>query len=282
MSETVTISIPLLRSLLRPRPEDGHKGTFGHALLVAGSYGMAGASLLAGRGCLRSGAGKLTIHIPPLNNDIIQMSLPEAVLHHDEDTSVWTSSPFTPLSPDAYSAMGIGPGIGTAPATARALHLALQTLAQRPRPLVLDADALNLLSQNPGWFLLLPRDTIITPHPLELHRLQDAGIRTDDVILVAKGHPTTIYIPGARPMRYLCPWGNDGMATAGSGDVLTGIILGFLAQGYPPPQAALLGVGLHALAGDMAAQRWGCHSLMASDLTDSLGEAFRQITSSSR
>lgn len=282
MSETVTISIPLLRSLLRPRPEDGHKGTFGHALLVAGSYGMAGASLLAGRGCLRSGAGKLTIHIPPLNNDIIQMSLPEAVLHHDEDMSVWTSSPFTPLSPDAYSAMGIGPGIGTAPATARALHLALQTLAQRPRPLVLDADALNLLSQNPGWFLLLPRDTIITPHPLELRRLQDAGIRTDDVILVAKGHPTTIYIPGARPMRYLCPWGNDGMATAGSGDVLTGIILGFLAQGYPPPQAALLGVGLHALAGDMAAQRWGRHSLMASDLTDSLGEAFRQITSSSR
>lgn len=280
MDRITDISIPLLKSLLRPRPQDGHKGTFGHALLVAGSYGMAGASLLAGRGCLRSGAGKLTVHIPCNNNDIMQMSLPEAVLQHDRDKTCWTTLPFSITSPPPYSAIGIGPGIGTSLATARILHETLQALAHVPRPLVLDADALNLLARNPEWFSLLPQDTIITPHPLELLRMQDAGIDTGNVILVTKGHPTTISIPGPQPRLYRCPWGNDGMATAGSGDVLTGIILGLLAQGYQPSHAAILGVSLHALSGDIAAQRWGRHSLMASDLTESLGQAFRLITSS--
>lgn len=278
MMESIDIGLQLLRSLIRPRPQDGHKGTFGHALLVAGSYGMAGASLLAGRGCMRSGAGKLTLHIPRHNNDIMQMSLPEAILHHDENNMCWTSSPFSSARPETYSAIGIGPGIGTAQETAGVLHDTLQALAMVPRPLVLDADALNLLARNPNWFFMLPQDTIITPHPLELRRMQDAGICTDNVILVAKGHRTIVDIPGSQPKQYRCPWGNDGMATAGSGDVLTGIILGLLAQGYPPSHAAILGVSLHAIGGDIAAQRWGRHSLMASDLAESLGMAFMQIT----
>lgn len=278
MEASTTIDMPLLRSLIRPRPQDGHKGTFGHALLVAGSYGMAGAALLAGRGCLRAGAGKLTLHTPWRNNDIVQVSLPEAIPHHDGDEARWTSSPFLSTRPDTYSAVGIGPGIGQAHHTALALHDALQELARTPRPLVLDADALNLLAQNPDWSHLLPVDTIITPHPLELRRMRDAGIGTGNMILVAKGHGTTIDIPGGQPGTYLCPWGNDGMATAGSGDVLTGIILGLLAQGYPPPHAAILGVSLHAISGDIAARRRGRHSLMASDLTESLGDAFKQIT----
>ncbi len=281
MPEVITISIPLLRSLIKPRPQDGHKGTFGHALLVAGSYGMAGASLLAGRECLRSGTGKLTLHTPRLNNDIVQISLPEAILHHDESDVRWTSLPFLTTSPETYNAVGIGPGIGTAQETAQALHGTLLTLAQSPRPLVLDADALNLLAQHPEWFALLPSDTIITPHPLELRRLQDAGICTDNVILVAKGHRTTIHIPGSTSQQYLCPWGNDGMATAGSGDVLTGIILGLLAQGYPPQHAAILGVSLHAISGDLAAQHRGRHSLIASDLTESLSEAMMAVLAQS-
>ena len=278
MSEAITISIPLLRSLIKPRPQDGHKGTFGHALLVAGSYGMAGASLLAGKACLRSGIGKLTMHIPLHNNDIVQLSLPEAVLHHDKDEKRWTSLPFSPSKSTCYNAIGIGPGIGTAHDTAEILHETLQTLAQTQCSLVLDADALNILAQNPDWFPLLPKNTIITPHPLELRRLKDAGIQTDNVILVSKGHNTTINIPGEHPRQYICPWGNDGMATAGSGDVLTGIILGLLAQGYKPSPAAILGVSLHAISGDIAAQKLGRHSLIASDLTDNIGEAFKQIT----
>lgn len=278
MTEIIDISLPLLRRLIRPRPQEGHKGTFGHALLVAGSYGMAGASVLAGRGCMRSGAGKLTLHIPRHNNDIMQMSLPEAVLHHDESDIRWTSSPFFHTRPETYNAIGIGPGIGTAQETARALHDTLQSLARVHRPLVLDADALNLLAQNPDWFSMLRRDTIITPHPLELRRMHDAGIRTDNVILVAKGHRTTINIPGPRPKQYRCPWGNDGMATAGSGDVLTGIILGLSAQGYPPSHAAILGVSLHAIGGDIAARQRGRHSIMASDLAENIGRAFMQIT----
>lgn len=278
MSEAITISIPLLKSLTKPRPQDGHKGTFGHALLVAGSYGMAGASLLAGKGCLRSGVGKLTLHIPKHNNDIIQIALPEAVLHHDDNENKWTSLPFPPSKPTDYSAIGIGPGIGTAHDTAKIVHETLQALSQTPRPLVFDADALNILALNPDWFSLLPKNTIITPHPLELRRMKDAGIQADNAILVSKGHNTTINIPGEQQRKYICPWGNDGMATAGSGDVLTGIILGLLAQGYPPPHAAILGVSLHAISGDIAARKQGRHSLIASDLADNLGEAFRQIT----
>ncbi len=277
MTEVITISPPLLRSLIKFRPQDGHKGTFGHALLVAGSYGMAGASLLAGKACLRSGAGKLTIHTPRHNNDILQISLPEAILHHDDSDTRWTSSPFRTMSHEAYSAVAIGPGIGTAPETAQALHHTLLTLAQSPRPLVLDADALNLLAQTPEWFSLLPPNTIITPHPLELRRLHDAGISTAGVILVAKSHRTTIHLPGTEYQQYLCPWGNDGMATAGSGDVLTGIILGLLAQGYPPQHAAILGVSLHAISGDIAAKHRGRHSLIASDLTEYLGKAFIEV-----
>lgn len=277
MSEPVTIDLPLLRSLIRTRPQDGHKGTFGHALLVAGSHGMAGASVLAGRACLRSGAGKLTVHIPRRNNDILQIALPEAVLHHDRDNARWTSSPFHPAQPGSYNAVGIGPGIGTEPETATAFFGALEEVSHTPLPLVLDADALNLLARHPEAFSLLTHDTILTPHPLELRRLRDAGIQPDNVILVAKGHHTTIHIPGPTGGTYICPWGNDGMATAGSGDVLTGIILGLLAQGYPPPHAAILGTCLHAISGDLAIRSHGRHGLMASDLAESLCRAFAYI-----
>ena len=270
--------IPFLQSILRPRPVDGHKGTFGHALLVAGSYGMAGAGILAGRGCMRAGVGKLTVHIPQRNNDIMQTALPEAILHHDEDDMRWTSMPVDTAPGTAYNAIGIGPGIGTRQETSDALHRFLESMAGCHVPMVLDADALNILSLHPDWLALLPQGTIITPHPLEYRRLVEAGACMDNGILVLKGHPTTITIPGGTPAQYVCPYGNDGMGTAGSGDVLTGIILGLLAQGYPPRDAALLGVGLHALSGDLAASELGQHSLIASDLIDNLPQAFKQMT----
>lgn len=272
------ISLQLLRSILLPRREDGHKGTFGHALLVAGSYGMAGAGILAGRGCMRSGVGKLTMHIPRKNNEIMQVALPEAILHHDDCDRHWTSLPIPSSSPITYNAIGIGPGIGLENDTARALYQMLNRISQEPLPMVVDADALNLLAQNPEWFALLPQDTIITPHPLEYSRLMEAGIRTDNVVLVLKGHHTTITIPGTLKEQYVCPYGNDGMGTAGSGDVLTGIILGLLAQGYSPKDAVLLGVSLHAISGDLAAGQLGRHSLIASDLVEYLPKAFQQIT----
>ena len=270
--------IPFLQSILRPRPSEGHKGTFGHALLVAGSYGMAGAGILAGRGCMRSGVGKLTVHIPLRNNDIMQVALPEAILHHDEDDLRWTSMPLDASVPIPYNAIGIGPGVGTGQETSEALHRMLETMAGTSIPLVLAADARNILAEHPHWANLIPNGTIITPHPLEYRRLLEAGACLDNVILVLKGHPTTITIPGNPPVKYECPYGNNGMGTAGSGDVLTGIILGLLAQGYPPQDAALLGVGLHALSGDLAASELGQHSLIASDLIENLHKAFKQMT----
>ena len=272
------ITIPFLQSIIRPRPAEGHKGTFGHALLVAGSYGMAGAGILAGRSCMRSGVGKLTVHIPKMNNDIMQVALPEAILHHDEDNMRWTSMPVDTAPGTAYNAIGIGPGIGTRQETSDALHRFLESMAGCHVPMVLDADALNILSLHPDWLALLPQGTILTPHPLECRRLVEAGACMDNVILVLKGHPTTITIPGDTPAQYVCPYGNDGMGTAGSGDVLTGIILGLLAQGYPPRDAAILGVSLHAISGDFASEALGRHSLIASDLTDYLPQAFKLIT----
>ena len=270
--------IPFLQSILRPRPVDGHKGTFGHALLVAGSYGMAGAGILAGRSCMRSGVGKLTVHIPKMNNDIMQVALPEAILNHDEDDKRWTAMPLDASVPMPYNAIGIGPGIGTGQETSDALHRFLESMAGCHVPMVLDADALNILSLHPDWLALLPQGSIITPHPLEYRRLVEAGACMDNVILVLKGHPTTITIPGDTPAQYVCPYGNDGMGTAGSGDVLTGIILGLLAQGYPQRDAAILGVSLHAISGDIASEALGRHSLIASDITDYLPQAFKLIT----
>lgn len=239
---------------------------------------MAGAAILAGKGCMRSGVGKLTIHIPQRNNDILQIALPEAILQHDTLETHWTSNPFASILPNKYNAIGIGPGIGREKKTAKALHETLIALHQANVPLVLDADALNILAEHPQWPDLLPTGSIITPHPLEYQRLCNAGVSLDNVILVLKGHPTTITIPGESPSVYECLFGNDGMGTAGSGDVLTGIILGLLAQGYEPKHAAILGVSLHALSGDFAAQELGRHSLIASDLVGYLHKAFNLIT----
>lgn len=270
-----------LQEMLLPRPAFAHKGTFGHALLVAGSQGMAGAAILATRGCLRSGVGKVTLHTAATNSPLVQISVPETIVAADANPRL--ISECLPLKP--YAAVGIGPGLGQDDLTAEALH---QYLALSNAPLVIDADAINLLAQHTDWQTLIPQSSILTPHPKELERLT-GRCATDyerlakamelaiqrQLYIVLKGHHTAVCTPLGRV--FFCPAGNSGMATAGCGDVLTGILTGLLAQGYRPREAALLGVWLHATAGDLAAQESEPECLLASDLIAHLPGAFKQL-----
>lgn len=270
-------------SLLKPRSKFSHKGTFGHALLVAGSLGKTGAAILAAKGCLKSGTGLVTVHLPHCGNQIIQTALPEAMVSPDDSENVISSIPLL----TNYKAVGIGPGIGKSDDTRHALH---SLLAHYPAPVVIDADALNLLSVNNEMIKLIPQGSILTPHPVEFERL--AGHAESDyerlhlalrfaqihhVILVLKGAYTAIALPDGNC--WFNSTGNPGMATAGSGDVLTGIVTGMLAQGYKPEEAAILGVYLHGLAGDLAVKDLSEEALLAGDIADHLGKAFSLLKS---
>jgi hydroxyethylthiazole kinase-like uncharacterized protein yjeF len=271
-----------IRSKFKIRSTFSHKGTFGHALVIAGSQGKMGAALLAGEACLRTGAGKLTIHIPQNGNTIIQSGLREGMVSLDPHVSCWTEPP--PLT--EYQAVGIGCGIGTNRLTANALF---ELISQCQIPLVLDADALNLLVQYPKNWNKVPSGTILTPHPGEFARIvgvsnngfeemaqMRAFCKKHDVIMILKGAYTKICIPSGQI--YINPTGNPGMATAGSGDVLTGIITGLLAQGYIPMDAAMIGVFIHGLAGDLALTDVGAYeSLIAGDIIRNLGKAFDTV-----
>lgn len=270
-----------VKQILRPRDPFAHKGTMGHALLVSGQYGMAGATLLAARACMRSGAGKLTVHTPELNNNILQLGIPEAIISHDlSDIRV-----SAPISTYGYGVMAIGPGLGTHEETAEAVHA---FILGHPSELIVDADAINILGMHPQWIEELPQDTILTPHPKELEQLigpckdsyermtksQALAIRLQAYIII-KGHHSMICTPSGRVV--INSTGNAGMATAGSGDVLTGILTGLLARGYNADEACILGVYLHGLAGDIAAEELGEESLMAGDLIGYLPRAFKQM-----
>jgi NAD(P)H-hydrate epimerase len=267
--------------LLKKRSKFSHKGSFGHALLIAGSEGKSGAAILAARACLRSGAGLLHVHLPGSAALPMQSSLPEAMLSFDPSSSHLSKIP--DLS--GYNAIGIGPGIGTHDETIKAMKFLIQEVKF---PMVLDADALNILSENKTWLAFLPAGSILTPHPKEFERLvgkwSDSFERLRlqkelsarfNIIVVVKGAHTTITDPLGNS--WFNSTGNPGMATAGSGDVLTGIILGLLAQGYLPVEAAKLGVYLHGLAGDIAADERGFDSLIAGDIIENIGKAFKKL-----
>lgn len=268
-------------TLLKSRTKFSHKGTYGHALLVAGSYGKMGAAVLAARACLRAGVGLLTVHAPRCGFIVLQTAVPEAMYSAGRRANFWTQAP--DLRP--YSAVGVGCGIGQTPETAGAL---LGLLQKASAPLVLDADALNLLAQNPAWWRFVPRNSILTPHPKEFERLfgetSNDFERNDLQRFKAEEHGVFIVLKGAHTA-IACPdgtcWfnstGNPGMATGGSGDVLTGMLTGLLAQGYSPRDTALLGVYLHGLAGDLAAEELGQEALTAGDLTAFLGKAFQVL-----
>jgi len=266
---------------IRPRNQFAHKGTFGHALLVSGSFGKIGAAELASKACLRTGCGLLTTHCPSCGYEILQIAVPEAMVSVDENEKLISNIPDS----SSYSAIGIGPGIGSNTITVNALRTFLQT---NTKPLVLDADALNCIAQNPDLWQFVPQQTIITPHPGEFDRLthkhttcyerfetQRAFAKEHSCIVVLKGHYTSIATPDG--MVYFNSTGNPGMATAGSGDVLTGMILSLLAQQYSPIEAAKIGVFLHGMAGDCAAEKNGEISLIASDIIENISTALRKL-----
>lgn len=260
-------------ALLRPRGADVHKGDMGHAALLAGSKGMLGAAILAARGCIRCGVGKLTIFTESSSYPILQQAIPEAVFRI-ADFGEWIQG----LADRRYHAIGYGPGIGSPHD-----HLSmLQVLFEYGSPLVLDADALNQLAGF-GHTLIsqLPPYSILTPHAAEYQRLfsgmdDPAEVaRTYRIVLVMKGRNSRVIAPDGTT--YVNMSGNPGMATAGAGDVLTGMILGLLARGYDPLSAARLGVFLHGRAGDHAADHFGEESLIAGDLPNFIGEAYKEL-----
>jgi NAD(P)H-hydrate epimerase len=278
-----TVDAACVRTLLRPRPAFSHKGHFGHAAIVAGSYGKMGAAVLAVRACLRSGAGLTTAVVPACGYEIMQTAAPEAMCLTpslaDDANPMTVSGDF---DPEAFTAIGIGPGLGVNRDAARALKTVLDRCR---RPLVLDADALNILSENKDWLKKVPAGSVLTPHPKEFGRL--AGASADDfdrhrrqrafsmkhgVVVVLKGRYTCTSDPAG-----LCRFnttGNPGLAKGGSGDALTGVITALLAQGLAPADAAVAGVYVHGLAGDVAVRKLHERSMLASDLVYHLGTAF--------
>ncbi len=285
LAEGSTVFEYLDRSAIAPfrqrRARFDHKGTYGHALLVAGSYGMIGAAILSARACLRAGVGLLTVHLPQSGYAIMQSSVPEAMVSVDRHT--YCISEFPKL--EQYQAVGVGPGLGKKKTTRETIGTLLETINT---PLILDADALNILAKEPTYLDKLPEGSILTPHPGEFRRLfgkSENGFERLKLaravaekyrcFIVLKGAHTAIVSPEGSI--YFNSTGNPGMATAGSGDVLTGILTGLRAQGYPALQAALLGVYLHGLAGDLAAEDLEHESLLAGDIVQFLGRAFKQI-----
>ena len=269
--------------LILPRNKFAHKGMFGHALLIAGSKGKMGAAVLAAKACLRSGAGLLTVHLPQRGETVLQTTVPEAMVSLDAEPDIVSVLPEI----TAYDAVAVGPGLGTHHQSVELLETLLRSIT---KPLLLDADALNILAMNPNLIPLLPHHSILTPHPKEFDRLfgdcksgyeriQQAKTKAMElkVYIILKGAYTAVCSPKGNV--YFNSTGNPGMATAGSGDVLTGVILGLLAQKYAPETSAIIGVYLHGMAGDLVLESTtDCvseESLMASDLIQMLGKAFR-------
>ena len=268
-------------SMLKPRGKFAHKGNFGRALLIAGSQGRAGASVLAARACLRSGVGLLTVHIPFCNNFIVQTSVPEAMTEIDINDVRFSCATDT----DDYQAVGIGPGLGKAGDTEAAL---LEQIESCQTPMVVDADALNLLGEHRSYIGRLPKGSILTPHPKELERLvgkcQNSYerltkarelARSAGVHILLKGAYSVIIAPSGKC--WFNPTGNPGMATGGSGDVLTGVVLALLAQGYDAETAARMAAYVHGLAGDIACKKHGVMGMTAGDIVTCLPPAWRML-----
>jgi NAD(P)H-hydrate epimerase len=276
-----TIDIEKIKELYKPRDQFSNKGTYGDALLVGGSYGMMGAITLAAKAALRAGAGKVKAFIPECGYNIIQTAVPEAMCQTKGEKHITSISGW-----NEAKAIGIGPGLGTQEYTARAFTDFIQACKQ---PVVIDADGLNLLAKQPELLHKLPEQSVLTPHPKEFERLfgkstnsmqQLEQARTQamryNIYIALKGHYTAAVTPEGEC--WYNTTGNAGMATGGSGDVLTGILTGLMAQGYNSYEAVLLSVYLHGLAGDIAAATHSQEAMIAGDIIDNLGKAFLTIS----
>lgn len=271
----------LIAKIYSPRNEFSNKGNFGYACLLCGSYGMMGAAVLSATACLRSGVGKLTCYICEAGYNILQTSAPEAMCKAFGDKFIKDAKDFTD-----FDVIGIGPGIGKYPSHKKLLS---DLFLNFKKTLVIDADALNVLSEHKSLYKLIPANSIITPHPKEFERLFGktnsdferinmvlSKAKELNIFIVLKGHYTFIASPDGNG--FFNSTGNAGMATAGAGDVLTGIITGLLAQKYSPLNACILGVYLHGFAGDIAAKNVSEEALIAGDIIDNLGNAFKEIS----
>jgi ADP-dependent NAD(P)H-hydrate dehydratase / NAD(P)H-hydrate epimerase len=271
----------LIKAIYKPRKKFTHKGNYGHAVLLCGSYGMMGAAVLSAKACLRSGAGKLTCYIPKCGYPILQTTVPEAMC-------VVAGEDFILSAPqiEKFNAAGIGPGIGLQNTHASLLK---EIFTKYKQPMLIDADALNCIAENKELLSLIPPLSIITPHPKEFERLfgktendferlQLALQKSKEhyIYIILKGHHTFIGTPNGTS--FFNSTGNAGMAKGGSGDVLSGIITGLLAQGYTPLQSCVMGVYLHGLAGDIAAAKFSQEAMVATDIVECLGEAFKVLS----
>ena len=270
-----------VQPMLKTRSKFDHKGSVGHAVLIAGQCGMAGAAILGAKACLRGGVGKLTVRTPECNVKILQVAVPEAVLNIDVDPNCFSQS----FDTHEFDAMAIGPGIGTSSYTVQAF---IEQVSMSKCHSVIDADAINILGSHRGWITQLPRHCILTPHKKELfglisttrnsydelERTRELAMR-QQIYIVIKGAYSAVVTPDGNV--FFNSTGNPGMATAGSGDVLTGIILALLAQSYTPDIAVRLGVYLHGLSGDLAAADLCQEGVIASDLVDYLPKAFKVL-----
>lgn len=277
-----------IRGIYQPRKKFSHKGNFGHAAMLTGSKGMIGAAVLSSLACLRTGVGKLTSYLPGCGYEILQNTVPEAMCRVTGEDHLLAVGNL-----DSYEAIGIGPGIGRA---ASNFTLLKDVFSKVKRPMLIDADALNTIADNPELLTLIPPLSILTPHPKEFERLfgkvenNVARLRlccrmsaTYNIHIILKGHFSFISIPltyqaeGPGLRGYFNPTGNPGMAKAGSGDVLSGILTALLAQGYNPLQSAVLGTWLHGKAGDIAAELFAPETMLAGDIIQCLSQAFREL-----
>lgn len=270
-----------IAKLLKNRSKFSHKGTFGHSLIIGGCSGMSGAVILSGKATLRSGAGLVTVHSAGCNRTIIQASVPEIIFQTDSNLEYVSHVEI----PETANALGVGPGLGNKPESVEMLRNLLKKLN---KPCVFDADALNILGEYKELLQRIPKNSILTPHPKEFERMfgnshnsYEQMLKAQQVakiyglVIILKGAHTLIAIPQGK--LFFNSTGNAGMATAGSGDVLTGIVTGLLAQNYPPEDAAKIAVFLHGRAGDLSLVNQSVESLIASDLIDNLGKSFKSL-----
>ena len=268
------------KALYTPRKKISHKGTYGHALIVGGSYGKIGSVCLSATAALKAGAGMVTIFAPSCGYEILQTALPEAMVLTDENDKMLSNINHG-MDP---SVIGFGVGVGTEEKTVQAFE---QLLKKNKKPMVVDADGLNIIARNKEFLKLLPEGSILTPHPKELERIIGSWendfqklemaqqlVEKYKLILVIKG--TYTFTLTSEEM-YINSTGNPGMATAGSGDVLTGVITAFVSQGYEPLRAAILGVYLHGKSGDIAAEKLGFEGVIAGDIAAHTGAAILDL-----
>jgi len=280
MENTIKITRDEVLKRLKPVDPKSHKGTFGHSLIIGGSYGKIGAVCLASKAALKVGSGLVTAFLPKCGYQIIQTAIPEVMAITDSEQNLISNIQFD-IKPVA---IGIGPGMGQEQPTQDGFH---SFLKRNDIPLVIDADAINILSINKNWMELIPAGSVITPHQKELERLigkwatenekmsKSLQLSTaNNLTLVLKGAPTLIIENG---VIYENTTGNAGLATAGTGDVLTGMITGLIAQGYSSLDAALIGVYLHGSTADLALPDVGVHAFTASDVVDNIGKAYTNL-----